>query len=168
MFGETKQEKRRFWIFIFVAAVFSGSLSRLWPVFIPDDLAYQEFNKRCLDNMADLKRLIDDREIAPYRDDTNKMKKAFTEHEAYVWQYNHKTYDDVLITLVLLGTQMCTVSLSDVDPLPSKAVLEKNLNLSVISIPEEIPQSVNYLLRDERAETGLASVGFGVRQRERV
>jgi len=164
--GETRKEKRRFWIFFFVALVITVAGGKLWKLAtyeVPQGLASDEFNKRCIANLDDLSVLVTDPQIAPYLVSQERIDAAFPESEASIWQYEHKDYNSVDVLLTLVENKTCVVSMTDQSLDVTKSALASTLvgRTKQIDLPPDRPGMVSYILFDESGAIRRALVIVG-------
>lgn len=150
MIGKTRIEKRRFWIALLLAGVVLASwdtFGESWLSSAPQTLAFDEFSKRCLANVDDLNGIEADAALRPYKLEADKLPQWAADFGGGVWHYTHAAHENVQVTLVALGTVLCSVELEGVDFEKQNKALLDNLPLIPVQYPEGYQNVEEYLLQ---------------------
>lgn len=118
---------------------------------VPDDLAFDEFNKRCIDNIDDFSALARDEELEPYLIKQARTVDEFPNEEFIGWQYEHKVHNEAVVLLAVEGNSACTVGVSGQKLDATRTSLESVMRERVkqLDVPSARPGMVSYVLFDE-------------------
>ncbi|MEQ9345018.1 MAG: hypothetical protein RIG26_01110 [Thalassospira sp.] len=159
--GENRKEKSRYWFFILLAALITVSGQRLLKFLpAPQELAFDEFNKRCIANIEDFSQLVHNEEIAPYRVNQARVETTFPNNEFRAWQYEHKAHSNAVVVLTVDENSVCTLSMSEQSLDTTRATMEGVMNgrIKQLDVPPKRPGLVSYVLFDEANSTRLALI----------